>query len=96
MGVNLEEFTEFRALVNNEALSNESGTSPEVRDVALRTANTRSTNASYWKAVQQSLEQSQWARLYRVRAIAVIAMLDPRYAEILRSPSGESALFCAR
>ncbi len=81
MGVNLEEFTEFRALVNNEALSNESGASPEVRDVALRTANTRSTNASYWKAVQQSLEQSQWARLYRVRAIAVIAMLDPRYAE---------------
>lgn len=81
MGVNLEEFTEFRALVNNEALSNESGASPEVRDVALRTANTRSTDASYWKAVQQSLEQSQWARLYRVRAIAVIAMLDPRYAE---------------
>lgn len=37
-----------------------------------------------WRAVQQSLEQSQWARLYRVRAVAVIAMLDPRYSE---SPS---------
>jgi hypothetical protein len=34
-----------------------------------------------WRAVQASLEQSQWARLYRVRAVAVIAMLDPTYAE---------------
>jgi hypothetical protein len=35
----------------------------------------------YWRAVQQSLIQSQWARLYRVRAASVIAMLDPRYAD---------------
>ena len=34
-----------------------------------------------WRAVQASLEQSQWARLYRVRAVAVIAMLDPEYAD---------------
>ncbi|HKO13802.1 MAG TPA: hypothetical protein VJV22_17665 [Acidobacteriaceae bacterium] len=34
-----------------------------------------------WRAVQASLEQSQWARLYRVRAVAVIAMLDPTYAD---------------
>lgn len=58
MGVNLGEFTNFLALVNqNEAPA---------------------THAD-WRAVQQSLEQSQWARLYRVRAVSVIAMLDPRY-----------------
>ena len=58
MGVNLGEFTNFLALVNqNEAPA---------------------THAD-WQAVQQSLEQSQWARLYRVRAVSVIAMLDPRY-----------------
>lgn len=58
MGVNLGEFTNFLALVNqNEA--------PATHED--------------WRAVQQSLEQSQWARLYRVRAVSVIAMLDPRY-----------------
>jgi hypothetical protein len=82
MGVNLEEFTEFRSLINHEPLPGDSTASPEVRDVALRAANaTASAGATYWKAVQQSLEQSQWARLYRARAVAVIAMLDPRYAE---------------
>ena len=35
----------------------------------------------YWRAVQTTLEQSQWARLYRIRATAVIAMLDPTYAD---------------
>ena len=39
------------------------------------------SDAAYWKTVQQSLVQSQWARLYRVRAASVIAMLDPRYSE---------------
>jgi hypothetical protein len=37
--------------------------------------------ADYWRAVQSTLEQSQWARLYRIRATAVIAMLDPTYAD---------------
>lgn len=37
--------------------------------------------ADYWRAVQSTLEQSKWARLYRVRATAVIAMLDPAYAD---------------
>jgi hypothetical protein len=40
---------------------------------------------SYWRNVQLSLVQSQWARLYRVRAAAVIAMLDPRYGD---NPTG--------
>jgi hypothetical protein len=35
----------------------------------------------YWRAVQSTLEQSKWARLYRIRATAVIAMLDPTYAD---------------
>src|SRR5258707_11245355 len=36
-------------------------------------------DAAYWRSVQMSLVQSQWARLYRARATAVIAMLDPAY-----------------
>jgi len=36
--------------------------------------------ADYWKTVQDSLIHSQWARLYRVRAASVIAMLDPQYS----------------
>lgn len=59
MGVNLGEFTNFLALVNQ--------------------SDAPATRAD-WRAVQQSLEQSQWARLYRVRAVSVIAMLDPRYS----------------
>jgi hypothetical protein len=39
------------------------------------------TDTDYWKSVQQSLVQSQWARLYRVRAVSVIAMLDPQYQD---------------
>jgi hypothetical protein len=77
MGVNLEEFTEFLALINHEALPDDSLASPEVREIALQS--TSITDAVYWKTVQQSLEQSQWARLYRARAVAVIAMLDPHY-----------------
>jgi hypothetical protein len=77
MGVNLEEFTEFLALMNHEALPDASTASPEVREIALHAAS--ASDAVYWKTVQQSLEQSQWARLYRARAIAVIAMLDPHY-----------------
>ncbi|HUB52093.1 MAG TPA: hypothetical protein VL986_08095 [Terracidiphilus sp.] len=37
--------------------------------------------ASYWGAVQSTLEHSQWAHLYRIRATAVIAQLDPVYAD---------------
>ena len=65
MGVNLEEFTEFLSLINQDTLADST------------TAATR--DAPFWKSVQLSLEQSQWARLYRARAIAVVAMLDPKY-----------------
>jgi GH24 family phage-related lysozyme (muramidase) len=71
MGVNLEEFSTFLTLLNRE-----SGNGP----AAIAQA-----DAQYWHEVQLSLVQSQWARLYRERAKAVIAMLDPRYTA---NPSG--------
>lgn len=65
MGTNLEEFTQFLDLVNRD-------------EIAAPLAK-RAGDVAYWNGVQKSLIQSQWARLYRVRAISVIAMLDPRY-----------------
>jgi hypothetical protein len=35
--------------------------------------------AEYWKAVQETLIHSDWARRYSTRAISVIAMFDPAY-----------------
>jgi hypothetical protein len=64
MGVNLEEFSTFLTLLN--------GSGPEPAAVKA--------DAHYWRSVQLSLVQSQWARLYRERAKAVIAMLDPNYS----------------
>lgn len=78
MGVNLEQFTQFRALINRDATL-ASSADGALRDAALQSATL--TGTAYWKAVQQSLIQSQWARLYRARAVAVVAMLDPRYAD---------------
>ena len=65
MGVNLEEFSTFLSLMN--------------RDNAAESAAMARADRAYWREVQLSLVQSQWARLYRDRAKAVIAMLDPRY-----------------
>jgi hypothetical protein len=79
MGVNLSEFTQFLALINHEPLPETDSKAPTLKEAALTTA--FPTGADYWKTVQQSLVHSQWARLYRARAVAVIAMLDPRYAE---------------
>lgn len=73
MGVNLEEFSTFLALINQE---------PHLENAALSidTVGER----QYWQDVQDSLIHSQWARKYSTRAITVIAMFDPDYAE---SPS---------
>jgi hypothetical protein len=94
MGVNLAEFSQFLELINHYAesqASRESGTGNEngsdsrsdAAAIALGTAQlARSaflSEAEYWKAVQKSLVESQWARLYRMRAVSVIAMLDPLY-----------------
>lgn len=78
MGVNLQEFSEFLALINHDAARSGSDEEPTLREAVLRSAPAGGT--AYWKSVQQSLAASQWARLYRERAIAVIAMFDPRYA----------------
>ncbi len=67
MGVNLEQFSTFLDLINRRTES-----PAEAETVAK-------ADAAYWRSVQMSLVQSQWARLYRARATAVIAMLDPAY-----------------
>lgn len=85
MGVNLAEFDHFLALINNEpdpSLSATTAVPAPAGTAPLPAASV--SDAGHWDAVQASLEQSQWARLYRTRAVAVIAMLDPQYAQ---SPS---------
>ena len=67
MGVNLEKFSQFLGLINSDSIA-----APIAKKVAAG-------DVEYWTGVQKSLVQSQWARLYRTRAISVIAMLDPRY-----------------
>jgi len=70
MGVNLEEFNLFLNLINNRMGA--------PLPVEMPSSESQSQN---WKAIQLSLMQSQWARLYRTRAVAVIAQLDPKYDE---------------
>lgn len=70
MGVNLEEFSTFLELINQ---------GPHLETAAL-TINTVG-DREYWQDVQGSLIHSQWARKYSTRAITVIAMFDPDYAE---------------
>lgn len=72
MGVNLAEFSQFLKLVNAD---------PSTIDAALPLHRSSATETEYWRAVQQSLIQSQWAQLYRTRAASVIAMLDPEYVQ---------------
>ena len=74
MGVNLQEFSQFLSLINNYTVGAESNAEARVQAAFA-------ADAGYWKSVQQSLVQSQWARLYRARAVAVIAMLDPQYTD---------------
>ncbi len=67
MGVNLEEFLQFLAVLNDD---------PLLQDVVLSEGDT-SMQDDKWKAVQQTLIDSQWARRYTTRAVTVIAMFDP-------------------
>jgi hypothetical protein len=69
MGVNLEEFTHFLGAINSD---------PAYRDASLLPGETE-TDAQHWKNVQSMLIQSDWARRYSTRAVAVIAMFDPNY-----------------
>jgi hypothetical protein len=73
IGVNLVHFGQFLDMVNADQAG-----SPGLELAALENAG---PDTEYWTSVQKSLMQSQWARLYRGRAITVIAMLDPRYED---------------
>ncbi len=77
MGVNLEEFADFLAMINGEVLD------PDVPEIVLASSSGEDTS-EHWNAVQQALIDSQWARRYTVRATTVIAMFDADYA---RDPS---------
>jgi len=74
MGVNLQEFSQFLDLVNSDSAKGDDAAAPPLR-------NAIANDPEYWKTVQQSLIESQWARLYRTRAVSVIAMFDPQYAD---------------
>ncbi|HEX4038141.1 MAG TPA: hypothetical protein VHX37_08785 [Acidobacteriaceae bacterium] len=76
MGVNLGEFDQFLSMINQS-----SGVAPAGLDEAAPAGANFATDVRYWSDVQDTLIHSQWARLYRVRAVSVIAMLDPRYAD---------------
>jgi hypothetical protein len=71
MGVNLEEFTQFLSAVNGDSSYGDS----------VQLVSTADSATEHWKMVQSTLIQSQWARRYSSRAISVIAMFDPHYAE---------------
>jgi hypothetical protein len=68
MGVNLEEFTQFLGTINDLSYHD-----------PLQPGESRGAEAEHWKAVQTSLIESDWARRYTTRAVAVIAMFDPDY-----------------
>jgi hypothetical protein len=70
MGVNLEEFVEFLAALNDSVNS----TDTAQPDDGIHTA-----EVEHWKTIQRTLIESQWARRYTNRAAAVIAMFDPDY-----------------
>ena len=68
MGVNLEEFIQFLSTLNDVSY----------RDSVLTAVNGEA-EAEHWKAVQNTLIDSDWARRYSTRAVTVIAMFDPQY-----------------
>lgn len=70
MGTNLEEFVQFLAALNRDP-SYLSSAQPE---------GTTETEAEHWEAVQHTLIDSDWARRYTNRAVTVIAMFNPEYA----------------
>ena len=67
MGVNLEEFVEFLSAINDHS---------SYRNLAQADG---SAHHEYWKTVQRTLIESDWARRYTRRAVTVIAMFDSDY-----------------
>ena len=96
MGVNLSEFGTFLSLINNDpalATVSAAAVAPSLAATpAVSAAAPAISPAVHWRNVQQSLISSQWARAYRVRATAVIAMLDPEYSV---DPAGSEARIAA-
>jgi hypothetical protein len=83
IGFNLPRFSHFLELINNDqpASTGElAGASSEAGDLAAL-SHALPADPEFWKTVQQTLTESQWARVYRVRAVSVIAMLDPQYTD---------------
>jgi len=74
MGVNVEEFVEFLSAINDHS---------SYPDSAQAEGGTQEGSIQeedeYWKTVQSTLIQSDWARRYTSRAVTVIAMFDPDY-----------------
>ena len=68
MGINLEEFVHFLTAINEAPATWNSMHAGMV-----------SSEEAYWRTVQRTLIQSDWARRYTIRAVAVIAMFDPDY-----------------
>jgi hypothetical protein len=68
MGVNLEEFVEFLSAINDQS---------SYRDLAQAQGSIQ--DGGYWKTVQRTLIESDWARRYTSRAVTVIAMFNPDY-----------------
>lgn len=81
IGVNLVRFDDFLSLINDGA--------PPSAIAADAPAEALASDRDYWLSVQHTLMQTEWARHYRTRAIAVIAMLDPAYDD---SPSAAEHL----
>jgi len=76
---------EITALADADAETSSAGNSLEGQSSGdnhpVAPAAVASTDPEYWKTVQHSLIESQWARVYRARAVSVIAMLDPKYSD---------------
>ena len=74
MGVNLEEFVEFLSAINEHS---------SYRDLAQAETSIQEGSIQkedeYWKTVQRTLIESDWARRYTSRAVTVIAMFDSDY-----------------
>jgi hypothetical protein len=82
MGVNLEEFVQFLGTINGtpvEPSASQPGKPVEL--VEMVQAAVPMEDGEHWSAVQNTLIDSQWAKLYTARASTVIAMFDPKYVE---------------
>jgi hypothetical protein len=79
MGINFEQFTQFRAAINGDPIVTPLSVGA-VQTASLLEDPAPPTEAQHWSDVQGTLIHSDWARRYSTRAIAVIAMFDPAYA----------------